>query len=82
MYWKITHDILDHNTEASQVGLESGKRKAGEEMVRFTLKDCDGNTYYRGIMSADGQEEEIFEPLRWAAAWAGATRLYINGEIQ
>ena len=82
MYWKITRDILDEGTSDSQKGRERGKRKEGEKMVRFVLKDDDDVTYYMGIISASAADSEaVFAPLDRAMHWAGCTRLYVNGEM-
>ena len=82
MYWKITRDFFDGGTSDSQKGRECGKRREGEKMVRFTLKDDDDVTYYMGIISERAAETEaVFAPLDWAMHWAGCTRLYVNGEM-
>ncbi len=82
MYWKITQDHLEGHTDDSQQGREFGKRRKGEEMVRFVIKDDDNITSYQGIINAKAAEtEDVFDPLDWAMDWAGATRMYINGEM-
>ena len=82
MYWKITRDLLDEGSEDSQKGRERGKRREGEKMVRFTLKDDDDVTYYVGIISERAADTEaVFDPLDWATHWAGCTRLYIKGKL-
>jgi hypothetical protein len=51
------------------------------EPVRFRVLDDDGEVYYGGAISRswlDGEEDQCFGPLEFAAADAGATELQIN----
>jgi hypothetical protein len=51
--------------------------------TQFRLYDDDDNLYYEGYYNGlEGDEEEAFEPLDWAGAYAGCTTLrYLeNGE--
>jgi hypothetical protein len=45
-------------------------------LYQFRLYDDDDNLYYEGYYNGlDGDEEEAFEPLDWAGAYAGCTTL-------
>jgi hypothetical protein len=77
MQWIITRDhiSLDPN-EKPTVGRGSydNAQAASNFPYRFKLYDDDGVLYYEG-RSDDRDSQRAFDPLDWADAYAGCTRI-------
>lgn len=74
--WKITKDQLKdkfiHIT--SRDWNDERFEDNRSEFVKIKLYDDDHNLYYIGYTDGiDGDEEEAFAPLDWAAGYAGCT---------
>ena len=81
MYWKITKDRVANPkyNDTNYTGREFGQRRKGERCERFSLKDCEGNTHYQGIISERAEEEDLQRLVMWGATQSGATQVWMNG---
>lgn len=77
MYWRILIDHIHQPDEPSQAG--RGNHAAGDLLAmcpyEFQILDGDDVLYYSGICGDLDEADQLdaFEPLDWAADFAGAT---------
>ena len=88
-YCHIRQDLLDppngdsFTTQNKCYGYKEFRPNNKEEYdngADFTLKDCDGETYYKGKVWFGDDEYAEVEFLSYWANFAGCTQLYINGK--
>jgi hypothetical protein len=76
--WIITQDHIDTGC-ANRKSMAVTDENQSRCTIPIRLYDDDGVLYYSGVAAPEhlleGDEELAFEPLMWAAAHAGCTRL-------
>ena len=76
MSWIITDDYID-GTDSFIANVRMGSRPITQlPENEFLLKDDDGVTYYRGYCEPEGWPACQFDPLDWAAQYAGCTEIW------
>jgi hypothetical protein len=75
--WRITYDWLDKkkiNIQSANFDQKKWDELPKEEKTKIKLYDDDDNLYYDGETSwINAGESKAFQPLDWAAGYAGCT---------